>query len=295
MFTVLGATGHTGSLVVTQLLDAGKQVRAVGRDGGKLEALLQRGAEAAVGNVEDARFIASVLDGAEGVYALIPPDYSNGDYLGHYQAMGRSIATAAREATVKRMVFLSSLGAELESDTGPIMGLRLAERELQEVPGLDLLILRAGYFYENFFNTLGLIRHQGINGGAISPDVPFAMTAARDIATSATRALLAGDFSGVQLREVLGPRDYTMTEATRMLGEAIGSPGLPYVRFPDEGFAGSLIANGFAPPVAQSFVDMARGISEGRIRPTQGRSAATTGGTPFEGFAQEFAAAYRSA
>lgn len=295
MFTVLGATGHTGYLVAAQLLDAGKQVRAVGRDGVKLEALVKRGAEGAVGTVEDAAFLATAFAGTEGVYALIPPDYSHGDYLGRSQAIGRSIATAAREAKVTRMAFLSSLGAELEADTGPIVGLRLAEQELTQVPGLDLLILRAGYFYENFFSTLGLIKQQGINGGAISPHVPFAMTAARDIATAAARALLAGDFSGTQVREVLGPRDYTMTEATSMLGEAIGSPGLAYVRFPDEGFAGSLIAIGFAPPVAQSAVEMARAISDGRIRPAQGRNAATTGATPFEGFAQEFAAAYRSA
>lgn len=294
MFTVLGATGHTGQLVATQLLDAGAKVRVVGRDLGKLDALVKRGAEPAVGTVEDADFLATAFAGATGAYALIPPDHTYGEYVARHQAIGKAIATAATQAKLDRIVFLSSLGAELEAGTGPIIGLRRAESELTKAPGLDLLILRAGYLYENFFNTLGLIRQQGIDGGAISPDVPFAMTAARDVATAATRALLAGDFSGVQVREIVGPRNYTMREAATMIGKAIGKPDLAYVRFPDEGFAGSLVANGFAAPVAQSFVEMSRGISDGRIVLTQGRSALTTGETPFETFAQEFATVYAS-
>lgn len=292
MFTVIGATGHTGHSVASQLLDAGKQVRVIGRDSARLEPLARRGADVALGDAQDAEFLATAFAGSTGVYALIPPDYGHADYLARYQAIGKAIATAAQEAGVGRMVFLSSLGAEHTSDTGPIVGLHRAETELRAVPGLDLLLLRAGYFYENFFSTLALIKHQGINGGAISPDVPFAMTAARDVAAAASRALLAGDFSGVQVREILGPRDYTMREATMILGVAIGKPDLPYVQFPDEGFAGALMANGFAPPVAQSFVDMARAISSGRVTPAQGRTAATTGDTTFEAFAPELAEAY---
>ena len=38
---------------------------------------------------------------------------------------------------------------------------------------------------ENFYSTLGLIKRQGMNGGAVAPDVRIPMIATRDIADAA--------------------------------------------------------------------------------------------------------------
>jgi hypothetical protein len=46
---------------------------------------------------------------------------------------------------------------------------------------------------------------------------------------------------GYTVREVLGRRDYSMSETTRMIGESIGRPDLPYVQFPDADFKASLM------------------------------------------------------
>jgi uncharacterized protein YbjT (DUF2867 family) len=103
-----------------------------------------------------------------------------------------------------------------------------------------VLILRPAYFFENFYDTLGLIKHQGINGGAIGPDVHMPMIASRDIADVAAEALMRRDWKGVLVRELLGERDLTHAEATRLLGARIGKPDLQYVQFPYEEFAASL-------------------------------------------------------
>ena len=60
-----------------------------------------------------------------------------------------------QDAGVRRAVFLSSLGAEVAAGTGPIVGLHGAEERLGAISGIALLILRAGYFYENSYGTLG--------------------------------------------------------------------------------------------------------------------------------------------
>ena len=54
MFVVVGATGHTGSVVAEKLLAKGEKVRVVGRDERKLEQFRQKGAEAFVGDATDA-------------------------------------------------------------------------------------------------------------------------------------------------------------------------------------------------------------------------------------------------
>src|SRR5205085_11991109 len=129
------------------------------------------------------------------------------------------------------------LGADRETGTGPIRGLHAAERQLSAIDGIDLRILRPGYFLENFLANLGLIRAQGVNGGAIEPDVRFPMTAVRDIGAAAAEELHDRSLTGRSVRELLGPRDLSIREATAALGAALRNPELPYVRFPDPALA----------------------------------------------------------
>ena len=58
----------------------------------------------------------------------------------------------------------------------------------------------------HMLGSLGLIKSQGVNGGALAPDVAFAQIATRDIGHAAADALLAKDFTGATVRELLGER-----------------------------------------------------------------------------------------
>lgn len=291
MFVILGATGNTGRVAARQLLAAGRNVRAVGRSAERLRALQAAGADAMAGDARDAAFLARAFAGAEGVYAMIPPDYSQPDPRAYYNLVGDAIAAGLRAAGVPRVAFLSSLGGELPVGTGPILGLHDVEEKLRSL-GTGLVILRPGYFYENFYASLPLIKTAGVNGGAIEPDVPIPMTATRDIGAAAAEELLGGEFGGASVRELLGPRDYTMREATRLLGEAIGKPDLAYVRFPDADAAAGLQQAGISSGVAATFIEMAHALSSGLVWSHQGRTPRTTMPTPFEAFAKELAAAW---
>jgi len=294
MIVVMGATGNTGSVVATRLLDRKAKVRVLGRNADRLAPLTRRGAEAAVADVTSADSLTPAFRGATAVYALVPPNYRSPDPLGHYRGVGDAIARAIEAAGVRRLVFLSSLGAELPSGTGPIQGLHAVEERLRNVPGLDLLILRPSYFFENHFGSLGLIKAQGVNGGALAPDAAFPQVAAEDIGAAAADALGAGDFSGVSVHELLGPRDLSPAEATRIIGKAIGKPDLAYVQFPDEGFIAGMEQAGFGRPTAELFVEMSRALSGGRVRSLEGRNARNTTPTTFEAFVEKkLAPAYR--
>ena len=54
MYTVLGASGNTGSIIARKLLEKGEKVRVVGRHESKLQQFAQRGAECVIGDVTDA-------------------------------------------------------------------------------------------------------------------------------------------------------------------------------------------------------------------------------------------------
>ena len=292
--TVLGASGKTGSAVAGRLLAAGVSVRAVARSRDKLASLADRGAKVVPADISDAGALAGALEGSDAVYAMIPGDYTRPDLLGQYDRGASAIASAIRKARIKRVVFLSSLGADLPSGTGPIVGLHRAEQALRAIPGLDLLVLRPGYFYENSYGTLGLIKQQGINGGAIAPDALVTMIEARDIGDAAADALIKNDFSGVSVRDMGGPRRLTMPEATRIIGRAIGKPDLPYVQFPPDGFITGLKSNGFTDDAARLFAEMSDAFNRGVVKPQPGNAFLMTP-TTFEAFADEFARAFKAA
>ncbi len=295
MITVMGASGHIGGKIAELLLDSGERVRVLGRSKAKLDGLAKRGAEVQTGDATDSRFLAKAFQGAEGIFTLLPPDRTAADYRALQDAMGEATVKAVRDSGVRRVVFLSSIGADLPKGTGPIAGLNAQEKRLARLDGVHVLNLRPGYFFENFEETLPLIKHQGINGGAIAPDVPVPMIATRDIAAVAAKDLKERRFQGVSMAELLGPRDLSHAEATRILGARIGKPDLKYVQFPYADFVKALTDTGLSKDVADQYAEMARAINEGKVKPVEGRRPENTTPTRFEDFAAELEKAYRAA
>ncbi len=294
MITVMGASGNTGRVVAEALLARGEKVRVVGRDAGKLASLQARGADVAIGDVTNAAFLTRVFTGTETAYTLLPPDPRSNAFRAYQDRVGEATVQALRQAGVRRVVFLSSVGADLPSGTGPIAGLHAQEERLRKL-GVAVLLLRPGYFFENLYGSLPLIRHQGVNGGAIAPDVKMSMIAASDIGSAAAAAIAARDFTGVEVRNLLGPRDLSLAEVTRILGAAIKKPDLAYVQFPYEAFAGALVQAGLSADVAGLYAEMSRAFNEGIVKVVGGRTAASTTPTTFESFSKELAAAYAAA
>jgi uncharacterized protein YbjT (DUF2867 family) len=294
MIVVMGASGNTGKVAAEALLARGEKVRVLGRDAGKLRSLAAAGADVVAGDAADPAFLARAFAGAEAAYTLIPPDARAPDFRAYQDRIGEATVTALRQAGVKRVAFLSSVGAELPSGTGPIVGLHAQEERLRQL-GIDVLLLRPGYFFENLHANVPLIQHQGINGGAVGPDVKMSMIATRDIGAAAGAALAARDFSGVQVRNLLGPRDLSMGEVTRILGARIGKPDLAYVQFPYEAFQGALEQAGLSKDLARLYVEMSRAFNDGIVKPVGGRTPASTTPTTFESFAGELAAAIGAA
>jgi len=295
MIAVMGASGHTGGQISAWLLQNGEKVRALGRSADRLAGLQREGAEVLTGDATDAAMLTQGFRGAEAVYTLLPPDPQSPDLRKKWDREGEAIVKAIRACGVRYVVFLSSIGADLPEGTGPIAGLHAQEERLRKLPDVNALILRPASFFENFYATLGLIKHQGINGGAIAPDLRLPMIATRDIADVAARALKARDWTGVVVRELLGARDLTFAEATRIIGAHIGKPDLQYVQFPYADFASSLVQMGISANMAGLYAEMARAFNEGKIKSREGGRPENTTPTRFEDFAQDLARAYQAA
>jgi len=290
MYAIIGATGNTGHVVAEQLLDAGLPVRVIGRSEDRLARFVERGAEPAVGDVSDADFVARACDGAGGVYSLIPPRFDLDLRKWQGQA-GRAIVDGIRAAGVPYVVNLSSVGAQHHEGTGPIVGLREQEDRFNDLSETNVLHLRPAWFMENLYMMMDGVRAMGALATPIRDDVSIAFIAARDIGVEAARRLAALDFDGHHIRELLGPREYTLPEVAAILGEAIGQPGLPYVAAPEEAVSSALEAIGLHSSTVATMMEMYRGFNDGLIIAQEARSDGNTTPTTLEEFAAGLAAA----
>ncbi len=227
---------------------------------------------------------------------MIPPHYQAVDYHAEQRRTALNIARALEKSSVKQVVALSSVGANLASGTGPIAGLHEFEQSLRSLEDLSLTILRPAYFMENHLSSIPLILKKGIMGGGIHKDIPLPMVATRDVALVAAGLLEIAAQDKMMIREILGPRDYTMQEACSILGNAIGKPGMSYLEFDDDDFLKGLTEAGLSNSVAAGLVEMSHAFNTGRIQNGIKRTPVNSTPTPLEKFAQEvFAPAYRGA
>jgi len=282
---VVGATGQVGGELARLLLARGVGVRALGRNPDKLKALADLGADTHTPDCRDASALAQAFRHADGVFVMIPPGYDHPDPRTHQRETADAIAAGLQVARTRHAVTLSSLGVDQPEGTGPILGLRAMEDRLSRVPGLNLVHLRAGFFFENLLASIGQIRTAGIHGGLIAPDVEIAMVASRDVGAIAADLLAAPAFSGQRVREVHRPRPHTMAEATRIIGAAIGRPDLAYVQLSEPDTLKGLLMAGLSRAMADLYVEMFNALNHGLVRSLEPRDQATVAPTTLEQFA----------
>ena len=294
MYVILGATGNTGSVAAEAILAKGQKVRVVGRSKERLSKLVARGAEAFEAEVSDSAALTKAFTGARAVYVMLPPDPANPRYREHQGEVTNSIATALEAAGVTHAVVLSSFGADKAGETGPVLGLHILEERFAQIPKLNALYLRAGYFMENTLPQAGIIKSFGMMAGPVRADLAMPVIATRDIGAAAAEALLKLDFKGHQKRELLGQRDLSYLEIARIAGAAIGIPNLAYVQLPAEQVIQAMTQMGMSKDFATLLNEMCDALNNGHMCALETRSASNTTPTSYEEFVQRvFIPAYK--
>lgn len=152
---IAGATGALGGLVVRKLLTAGVPVRAIGRNREKLSALAAVGAEIVIADLLDRAAVARACEGVAQVYSTVNNVMGRGtsspnrvDIPAH-----ASLCAAAREAGVRRFVFLS--GRDMTADS-PVDFFRVkhAIENVVRASGVPFVLIHASAFMETWVGML---------------------------------------------------------------------------------------------------------------------------------------------
>ncbi|KRC26682.1 NmrA family NAD(P)-binding protein [Acidovorax sp. Root219] len=291
---VMGATGHTGSVIARNLFALGHRVRAMGRSAERLDALRQQGAQVIVGDCADPAYLTRAFEGADAVYAMMPFDPTAPGFMELQRAQGWAIAEALQAARVPHVVALSSLGADQPTGTGVLTSLYEQEQRLRTLQQSHVLMLRPAMFFEGLFNLLPGVKYGGSLADAFAPGLAIPMIATRDIADAATGALDQRGWTGHSVRELLGPGDLSHDQLAAFVGGVIGQPALAYQQLSYDDAAQGMAAAGIAPDLARLLTEMARGLNEGRVHSLEGRSARNTTATPLQSLAPALKEAYEA-
>jgi uncharacterized protein YbjT (DUF2867 family) len=286
MIAVMGAAGNVGGKVADRLLRGEQRVRVLAHHR-RLDGLAGRGAEVVTGDAVDPDGLRALLEGAEAALVVLPENYADPEFVANRSRMSAAIADALAASRVGHVVVLSTVGAGLADAIGPPAGLRELEQRLSRLDGRNVLVLRSGFYMENLLASLPMIQSQGVNGSAIGGDVAIPMVATRDVAGEAAARLLRRDFTGHQVKLLLGPEDVTMPAATRAIGERLGLPDLPYVQFPADAVRAALAGAGMSEQAASLMVDMQQAMNQGWPFVGVRRTSEETTPTTLETFLKE--------
>jgi len=280
---VTGSLGQISKPLTEELVQKGHSVTVISRKPERQREIEAMGADAAIGTMEDADFLTAAFTDADAVYCMI----SSGDVntiFGNYKQ-------AIRQANVKRVIHLSSVGVHTDKNNGFLRDFYIAENILNELPA-DIAIthLRAAGLYSNLFRFVDEIKTQGVITSNYGADDETPWVSPLDIAAVVVEEI-AIPSKDRKVRYVASD-EATCNEVAGIIGSAIGKPDLKWERISDEQMRNRLIASGMNPYAVEGFVEMNAGTHRGEVCADYYHHRPTLGKVKLTDFAKEFAVLY---
>ncbi|MGW0246264.1 SDR family oxidoreductase [Nocardia goodfellowii] len=252
---VTGATGHLGRLVVEALLDRGVpagQIVATGRRIETLADLSERGVTVRHADFTDPESLLAAFTGADKLLLV------SGSEVGQRMSQHRNAITAAKQAGVGLIAYTSIPHAD--TSTLLLADEHLATEQMLAEAGVPHIVLRNGWYLENYTTQLPIFLEHGIVGSAGTGRVSAATRA--DYAAAAATVLTEDGHAGSTYE--LGGQSFTMTEFAAALSDAAGRQ-ITYTDVPVEQYSHILVGAGLPAPMAAAFADSDRGVAEGQL------------------------------
>jgi len=206
MFLVTGATGNVGAEVVSALIAAAQEVRALVRS--DKPPALPAGVEAVAGDLNRPESLTDALAGVRGLFLL--PGYEDME----------GVVAQARRAGVERIVLLSGSSAGSGDTSNAVSAYMLRSEAAVKGSGIPWTILRPFGFMSNALRWRDQLQAGDV---VVEPfaDVAVAVIDPADIGAVAASALLDPGHEG-RSYVLSGPEALTPADRARILGAVLG-------------------------------------------------------------------------
>ena len=255
---ITGAAGHLGRHVIESLLARGvaaQDLVAIVRTASKAEDLTARGITVAEAPYED---VAALTEALQGVDRLV---LVSGSEVGKRAAQHTNVLEAAKAAGVAFIAYTSLVNADSSE-----LSLAPEHRETEALlasSGIDHVLLRNGWYWENFASNVDAARATGhVFGAAGEGRVNGA--ARRDYAEAAAVVVTTDGHAG-KTYELGGQPSLTYPEIAQAVGTVIGAE-VSYVNQSVEEYQQTLEGAGLPTEVAQMIAGWDTAIADGALQ-----------------------------
>jgi uncharacterized protein YbjT (DUF2867 family) len=156
---VTGVTGYVGGRLVPRLLEEGYHVRVLARDTSRLQGRPWAGqVELAEGDVLKPDTLAAALDGVAAAYYLVHSMKGSVDFHHRDPEAARSFGVAARQAGVRRIIYLGGLG-DPETDLSQHLRSRHETGEALRESGVPVTEFRAAIIVGSGSISFEMVRY----------------------------------------------------------------------------------------------------------------------------------------
>ncbi|MDV6170037.1 NAD(P)H-binding protein [Flavobacterium sp. DG1-102-2] len=293
-----GSIGNIGKPLTTELVKNGHSVAVITSNPERVSAIEALGATALTGSMFDADFLSQAFTGADIVYLMETMEAAGDmfdksvDFIATIGEIGKNYKKAIEKSGVKKVIHLSSIGAHTDKGTGILLFHYNVEQTLRSLPAdVAIKFIRPVGFYINMFSFIHTIAAKGSIISNYGGDTKEPWVSPLDIAEAIEQEVDL-PFEGRTVRYVASD-EVSPNEIAKVIGEAIGKPGLEWKVVTDQQLLDNWLSIGFNEQMAHGFIEMQGSQRSGELYEDYYRNEPTLGKVKLRDFVKEFAQAYK--
>jgi uncharacterized protein YbjT (DUF2867 family) len=143
LILLTGATGYVGARLLPLLERQSIRLRCLARNPDKLRSSVKARTELVAGDVLDASSLKAAIEGVHTAYYLVHLMSSSSDFQKDDRQAAENFAGAAREAGVKRIIYLGGLGDDSDPQLSPHLRSRHEVGQILRDSGVETIEFRA--------------------------------------------------------------------------------------------------------------------------------------------------------
>ncbi|MFC5679619.1 SDR family oxidoreductase [Aeromicrobium endophyticum] len=212
---VTAASGQLGTLVIDSLLTRvpASEIVAIVRDSAKAQPLQDKGVTVRLASYDDPAALAEALQGVDKLLLI------SGNEFGKRTAQHTNVIDAASAQGVSLLAYTSA--PAVDTSTLPVAPEHLATEQYLATTELDVVVLRNGWYHENYLSSVDAARHTGAvltsaGDGKVS-------SAARADFAEAAAVVLTSDQPLKPVYELGGDVAWSQADLAATLSELLGT------------------------------------------------------------------------
>lgn len=260
MNIILGAGGQVGSQVATLLESRGLPVRRIFHSAPKQAVSQAVNSEITIADYLDKESLVKAFHGGDTVLLLTPESMKSEDMLADAKKVFANYKAALKGSGLRRVIGLSSGGAQLTAGTGTLQLYAMLEETVQGLE-MESYIVRPAYYYSNWMMYLDVAKSDGVLPAFFPPELAIPMIAPSDVAAFIADVMESG--AKHRISEITGPESYSTSDIARFMGEALGRDVIA-VQIPQRDRLPGLLRAGFSRSSAEYLLGMTEAVIEGK-------------------------------